>query len=143
MKDGKKRKILDEEDIFLGRFFEVATTNKIYVNGLNLHEIENEILRDYTCDFELNVIMIIGPIENKTKIRFKNMNDLESYIKQTDIDYDSEDVTFTHFIYKVNTLQFNVLKRSDYGKGTNYMQEIVEYHGQNCYIPTSGMCFIK
>ena len=23
------------------------------------------------------------------------------------------------------------------------MQEIVEYHGQNCYIPSSGMCFIK
>ena len=23
------------------------------------------------------------------------------------------------------------------------MQEIVEYHGQNCFIPTSGMCFIK
>ena len=23
------------------------------------------------------------------------------------------------------------------------MKEIVEYHGQNCYIPTSGNCFIK
>ena len=23
------------------------------------------------------------------------------------------------------------------------MQEIVEYHGQNCFIPTSGNCFIK
>ena len=23
------------------------------------------------------------------------------------------------------------------------MQEIVEYYGQNCYLPTSGMCFIK
>ena len=23
------------------------------------------------------------------------------------------------------------------------MQKIVEYHGQNCYIPTSGTCFIK
>ena len=23
------------------------------------------------------------------------------------------------------------------------MQKIGEYHGQNCYIPTSGMCFIK
>ena len=23
------------------------------------------------------------------------------------------------------------------------MQEIVEYHGQNCYISTSGMCFKK
>ena len=23
------------------------------------------------------------------------------------------------------------------------MQEIVDYHGQNCYTPTSGMCLIK
>ena len=23
------------------------------------------------------------------------------------------------------------------------MQDVVEYHGQNCYIPTFGMCFIK
>ena len=23
------------------------------------------------------------------------------------------------------------------------MQQIVEYHGQNCYIPISGMCFIR
>ena len=23
------------------------------------------------------------------------------------------------------------------------MQEIVEYHGYNCYIPSSGMCFLK
>ena len=23
------------------------------------------------------------------------------------------------------------------------MQDIVEYHGQNCYIPSSGICFIK
>ena len=42
------------EDIDLGRFFELATSNKIYVNNLNLHEIKNEILHDYTGDFELN-----------------------------------------------------------------------------------------
>ena len=29
------------EDIDLGRFFELATTNRKYVNGLNLHEIKN------------------------------------------------------------------------------------------------------
>ena len=28
-------------------------------------------------------------------------------------------------------------------KGTNYMKKNVEYCGQNCYIPTSGRCFIK
>ena len=58
------------EDIDLGRFFELATSNKIYVNNLNLHEIKNENLQDYTGDFELNGKMIIGAIEHKTTTRF-------------------------------------------------------------------------
>ena len=131
------------DDIDLGRFFELATSNKIYVNNLNLHEIKNEILQDYTGDFELIGKMIIGPIEHKTNIRFKNMDDFERYINAIDIDYDSEDVIFTGYVYKLDTPQFKIVKRSAYGKGTNHMQEIVEYHGRNCYIPTSGMCFIK
>ena len=131
------------EDIDIGRFFELATSNKIYVNSLNLHEIKNEILQDYTGDFELNGKMIIGPVEHKTNIRFKNMDDFERYINAIDVDYDSEDVIFTGYVYKLDTPQFKVVKRSAYGKGTNYMQEIIEYHGQNCYIPSSGMCFIK
>ena len=131
------------DDIDLGRFFELATSNKICVNNLNLHEIKNEILHDYTSDFELNGKMIIGTVEHKTNIRFKNMDDFERYINAIDIDYDSEDVTFTGYVYKLNTPHFKVVKRSEYGRGTNYMQEIVEYHGKNCYIPTSGMCFNK
>ena len=139
----QNRENLAEEDIDLGRFFELATSNKIYVNNLNLHEIKDEILQDYTGDFELNGEMIIGPTKHKTNIRFKNMDDFERYINAIDVDYDSEDVTFTGYVYKLNTPHFKVVKRSAYGKGTNYMQEIVEYHGRNCYIPTSGMCFIK
>ena len=131
------------EDVDLGRFFELATSNKIYVNNLNLHEIKNEILEDYTGDFELIGKMIIGPIEHKTNIRFKNMVDFERYINAIDIYYDSEDVIFTGYVYKLDTPQFKIVKRSAYGKGTNHMQESVEYHGRNCYIPTSGMCFIK
>ena len=42
----QKRQNLIDEDIDLGRFFEPATSNKIYVNNLNLHEIKNEILQD-------------------------------------------------------------------------------------------------
>ena len=61
------------EDIDIGRFFELATSKKIDVNNLNLHEIKNEILEDYTGDFELIGKMIIGPVEHKTNIRFKNM----------------------------------------------------------------------
>ena len=131
------------EDIDIGRFFELATSNKLNVTNLNLQEIKNEILQDYTGDFELNGKRIIGFVEYKTNIRFKNMNDFERYINAIDIDYDSEDVTFTGYVYKLDTPQFKVVKRSAYGKGTNYMQVIVEYYGRNCYIPTSGMCFIK
>ena len=120
------------EDIDTGRFFELATTDREYVNGLNLHEIKNEFLEDYTGDFELIGKMIIGAVEHKTNIRFKNMDDFERYINAIDIDYDSEDVIFTGYVYKLNTPQFKVVKRSVYGKGTNYMQEIVEYQGQNC-----------
>ena len=66
------------EDIDLGRFFDLATSNKIYVNSLKLHEIKNEILQDYTGDFESNGLMIIGPIKHRTNIRFKNIVDFES-----------------------------------------------------------------
>ena len=131
------------EYIDLGRFFELATSNKRYVNDSNMHEFKKDFWHDYTGDFELYGKLIIGAIEHKTIIRFKNMGDFEKYINKIDVDYDSKDVTFTGCFYKLNTLQFQVVKRSAYGKGTIYMQEIVEYHGQNCYIPTSGMCFIK
>ena len=108
-----------------------------------MHEIKNEILQDCTRDFELNGLRIIEHIEHKTNIGFRSMHDFENYINAIDVDYDSEDVTFTGYVYKLNTPQINVVKRNAYGKSTNYMQQIVEYHRQNCYIPTSGKCFIK
>ena len=67
-----------KEDIDLGKFFEAATSDKINVNTLNLHEIKNEGLLDYKGDFELSGLMVIGPTEHKTIIRFKNMDDFES-----------------------------------------------------------------
>ena len=87
--------------------------------------------------------MIIGHIEEKTNFRFKKTDDFECFINAMDNDYDSEDVTFTGYVYKLNTPQFKVVKRSAFDKGTNYKKEIVEYRGQNCYISTSGLCFIK
>ena len=120
------------EDIDLGRFVELATSNKIYVDSLNLHELTNEFLQDYTGDFELDGLMNIGPIEHKTNIRFKNMDDFECYIDPIDTDCDSEDVTFTGYVLKLKTLQFKFVIRSAYGKGTNYMQEIFENRGGNC-----------
>ena len=132
------------EDINIGRFFELATTDREYVNALNLHEIKIEILEDYTDDFELIGSMLVGEIEQKTNIRFKNVDDFESYINAIDNSgYDSDDVIFTGWLYKLNTPEFKKVNRSQYGRGTEFEQDIVEYIGNNCYIPTSGNCFIK
>ena len=132
------------DDIDLGRFFELATTNRKYVNGLNLHEFKNEILEDHTGDFELIGSMLVGEVEQKTNIRFKNVDDFESYNNAIDNSgYDSEDVIFTGWLYKLNTPEFKKVNRSQYGRCTDFKQDIVEYIGNNCYIPTSGNCFIK
>ena len=46
-------------------------------------------------------------------------------------------------MYKLNTLEFKKVKRSQYCRGTDFKQHIVEYIGNNCYIPTSGNRSIK
>ena len=88
--------------------------------------------------------MLFGEVEQKTNIRFKNVDDFESYINAIDNSgYDSEDVIFTGWLYKLNTPEFKKVNRSKYGRGTDFKQDIVEYIGIHCYIPTGGNCFIK
>ena len=87
--------------------------------------------------------MVIGPVEQKTNIRFRSMDAFENYLNAIDIDYDSKDVTFTGYVYILNTPELKVVKERAYAKGTNYMKKMVKYRGQNCYIPTSGSCFIN
>ena len=106
----QKRENIIDEDIDLGRFFELASTDKICVTGLNLHETEKENLLDYTGGFELNGSMLIGAVEHKTNISFKIVFDFERYKNAIDNNYDSEDVTFTGYVYKSNTPQINVVK---------------------------------
>ena len=109
----------------------------------NLLEIESEILLDYTGDFELIGSMLIGELEQKTNIRFRNVDDFEGYINAIDVDYDSEDVIFTGWLHKLNTPQFNIVIRSGFGRGVDCRHHIVEYKGNNSYIPSSGFCFMK
>ena len=89
------------ENIDSGKCFELATANKRYVNGIKLHESKIEILLDYTDDFGLIGSTLIGEIEQKTNVRFKNMDAFESYINGIDNSgYDSDDVIFTRWLYK-------------------------------------------
>ena len=122
---------------------EVKELNKIQVIDKNLHEIKQEILQDYESEFEMVGILKVGDQIRQTHIRFRNISDYEAYINAIDQDYDSEDAIFNGYIYKIITPHFNKIKRSQYGNGCNFKREIVEYIGNNCYIPTKGYCFVK
>ena len=85
----------------------------------------------------------VGDPIRQTHSRFRNMDVFEAYINFIDQDYDSEDAIFNGYIYKLDTPQFNKVNRSQYGNGCNFDKIIVEYRGNNCYIPTKGYCFVK
>ena len=88
--------------------------------------------------------MLFGEVEQNPIFRFKNTDDFENDFNAIDNGgYDSEDVIFTGWLYKLNTPEFKKVNRSQYARGTDFKQYIVEHIGNNCYSPTSGNCFIK
>ena len=117
--------------------------NKIEVIDKNLHEIKNEILLDYNGEFEMVGNLKVGDQIRQTHIRFRNITDYEAYNISIDQDYDSEDAIFNGYIYKNETKQSNKVNRSKYGIGCSFDKIIVEYRGNNSYIPTKGYCFVK
>ena len=116
---------------------------KIQVIDKNLHGIKNEILLDYVGAFEMVGNLKVGDQIRQTNIRFRNMDDFEAYINSIDEGYDAEDAIFNGYIYKLNTPQFNRVNRSQYGNGCDFKHEIIEYRGNNCFIPTKVYCFVK
>ena len=122
---------------------ELKELNKIQVVNKNLHEIKQEILIDYVSVFEMVGNMKVGDQIRQTHIRFRNMDDFEAYINSIDQDYDSDDTIFNGFIYKINSPQFNKVNRSQYGNGCSFDKIIIEYRGNNCFIPSKGYCFVK
>ena len=80
--------------------------------------------------------MLIGEIEHKTILRFKYVDDFVTYINDIDnVGYDSEEVIFTGWFYKLDTHEFNKVNRPQNARGTDFKQDIVEYIGNKCYIP--------
>ena len=117
--------------------------NKMEVIDKNLHEIKQEVLQDYTGAFEMVGNLKVGDQIRQTHIRFRNIDDYEPYINAFDAGYDAEDAIFNGYFYKLGTPQFNKVHRSQYGNGCDFKHEIIEYQGNNCFIPTEGYCFVK
>ena len=115
----------------LGLFFKIATSEKkIFLIYLKLHELRNQTIADYTGGFETISDDFIGEHKPAAALRFKNIGHYESYIFTIDKDYaDDVDTIFTGQLYRVNTPEYNILSRSEYGKGTDFKINVVEVIG--------------
>ena len=78
--------------------------------------------------------MLIGEIEQKTNFTVKNVDHFEKFINARLVDYFSEDAVFTGWLHKLNAPEFNRVNRALYGRGTDLIQDIVDYTRNKCYI---------
>ena len=85
----------------------------------------------------------VGDQIRQTDIKFRTMDDFDAYINAIDEGYDSEEAILNGYIYKIKTPQFNKVNRSQYGNGCDFKDEIIEYRGNNCFIPPKEYCFPK
>ena len=117
--------------------------NKFQVADKNLHEIKQEKLIDYTGEFEMVGRLKVGDQIRQTHNKFRNVAEYASFINAIDQDYDSEDALFNCYIHKIDTPQFNKIKRSELVNGCSFDEKIIEYQGNKCFITTKGYCFVK
>ena len=103
---------------------EIKALNKIQFVNKKLHETKNEILLDYIGQFEKVGKLSVGDQIRETHIRFRNITHFEHDINAIDKVYDADDAIFDGSIYKSNTPQFNLVKRSQYGIGCGFKQQV-------------------
>ena len=99
--------------------------------------------KKYKGQFELDGI-IYQDGKEKQNIHLVGFNPtmFEKYIAGVSEKSDTSDWFFTgNVIFREDN--FVPINRSKVGKGTKLLKRINEYSGENCYIPTDGMCFIK
>ena len=116
--------------------------NKNYVTDKKLHEIRNDFLLDYDDIFKMIGTIFIGDRFRQTHIKFIINNDYETYIISIDESCGTDDIVFKGYFYKLDTPQFFMINRSEYGNSCDFKHAIIEYKGNNCYILTKGPCFI-
>ena len=63
----------------------------------------------------------------ETHIRLRSITDYEAYVNAIDHDYEPKDAVLNGYTYKINFPHFNLVDRSQYGNGSDFKHEIIEY----------------
>jgi len=75
---------------------------------------------------------------------FHSLRQLEFYLNLSQRDSELSNWYFSGELqYKERDQEWTIVKRSQRGQGISSVFTIEEYKGENCYIPSEDMCFIK
>ena len=117
--------------------------NKIQVVNKILNEIKQKVLIDYGGEFEKFGNLKVGDQIHQTDIRLELFL-IMKLISILSMKVMTQKIVFSMVIkYKINTPQFSLVIRSQYGNGCDFKHEIIAYRGNNCFIPTKVYCFVK
>ena len=133
----------EENDIDLGLFLELAEENKIIHNQVPVNTLIEDMAKLKNGFFTNGYFSLGDEGEIDTNRFFKDNNELAKFIDKILDKYDDHpSIYYTGNIYRYFK-KFKPITRSEHGKGANEFNNIEEYNGENCYIPSGNGCFLK
>ena len=133
----------EENEIDLGLFLELAEENKIIYNQVPINNLIEDMEKLKNGFFTNGYFTLGEEGEIDTNRFFKDSSELAKFIDKTLDKYDDHpSIYYTGNIYRYFK-NFKRVNRSEHGRGANEFNNIQEYNGKNCYIPSGNGCFLK
>ena len=133
----------EENEIDLGLFLELAEENKIIYNQVPINNLIEDMEKLKNGFFTNGYFTLGEEGEIDTNRFFKDSNELAKFIDKILDKYDDHPfIYYTGNIYRYFK-NFKRVNRSEHGRGANEFNDILEYKGNNCYIPSGNGCFLK
>ena len=133
----------EENEIDLGLFLELAEENKIIYNQVPVNTLIEDMEKLKNGYFTNRYFTLSDDGEIDTNRLFKDSDELAKFIDKTLDKYDDHpSIYYTGNVYRYFRI-FKRVTRSDHGRGANEFNNILEYEGENCDIPSGNGCFLK
>ena len=137
----KKQK--EDNEIGLGLFLELAEENKIIYNQTPVNTLIEDMKKLKNGFFTSGYFSLGDEREIDTNRFFKDSNELAEFFDKILDKYDNHpSIYYTGNIYRYFR-KFKRVTRSEDGRGANEFNNILEYEGENCFIPSGNGCFLK
>ena len=133
----------EENEIDLGLFIELAEENKIIYNQVPINTLIEDMEKLKNGFFTNGYFTLGEEGEIDTNRFFKDSDELAKFIDKILDKYDNHpSIYYTGNIYRYFK-NYKRINRSEHGRGANEFNNIEEYNGNNCYIPSGNGCFLK